>query len=151
MSQFIGLEVSGIDQLLKDFKGYEREAGRAIDKAVDDTADQISKIAKERLQGMQGSSRHIVYGNLIRSIYRRTLGAMERIVGTPVNYAPYIEFGTGDLVEIPEGTEEVAAQFKGRGIRKVNIKGDSFLNFAAVHERKKLIDRITTNLNKIKK
>jgi hypothetical protein len=149
----IGVEISGVEGLLQDFKGYEKEAGKAIDKAVDDTASMIQTIAKNRLRGLLGSAKHTIHGGagLLGSIYKRTVQAMEKVVGTPVYYAPYIEFGTGDLVEIPEGAESVAIQFKGKGIRKVNIKGDSFLNYAAVDQQKKLIERIETNLNKIQK
>lgn len=44
-------------------------------------------------------------------------------VFTNVNYAPYQEFGTGRYVHIGilPGYESYARQFKGRGIRKVNI------------------------------
>lgn len=48
------------------------------------------------------------------------LGGM---VFTGVKYAPYQEFGTGRFAPmgILPGYEEYARQFKGRGIRKVNI------------------------------
>lgn len=36
-------------------------------------------------------------------------------------YAPFLEFGTGDLVSIPTGWAEVAIQFKGKGIKKINL------------------------------
>jgi hypothetical protein len=150
MSGFIGLEISGIENVIRDFKGYEAQAEKAVNKAVSDTAKGVETDAKKRLNGGFGSRKHVVYGNLLRSIYNRVIVSMEKVVGTPVHYAPYIEFGTGDLVEIPEGLEDVAAQFKGKGIRKVNIKGDSFLNWAAVNQRKKFIDRITSNMNAIK-
>lgn len=44
-------------------------------------------------------------------------------VFTNVNYAPYQEFGTGRFAPmgILPGYESYARQFKGRGIRKVNI------------------------------
>jgi hypothetical protein len=151
MSGFIGLEVTGTDNLIKDFKGYEKEAQEAVDKAVSDTAKSVETDAKNRLKGLYGSAKHIVTGVLRSSIYNRPAIGGGKVVGTTVDYAPYIEFGTGDLVEIPEGTGDVAAQYKGKGIRKINIKGDSFLNWAAVNQRKKLIERITGNLNKIKK
>jgi hypothetical protein len=147
----IGLEIIGQKELLKGFENYKVEAEKAINKAVSDTAKMIETDAKNRLRGMNGSRKHVVYGNLLRSIYNRVVGSMEKVVGTNVSYAPYIEFGTGDLVEIPEGTEDVAIKFKGKGIRKVNIKGDSFLNWAAVNQRLKLVERIKDNLNKIKK
>ena len=43
-------------------------------------------------------------------------------VSVNVIYGPYMEFGTGEAVEIPDGLEDYALQFKGKGIRKVNIE-----------------------------
>jgi phage gpG-like protein len=42
------------------------------------------------------------------------------------NYAPYIEFGTGGLVDVPKGLEQYAIQFKGKGIRQVNLPARPF-------------------------
>jgi hypothetical protein len=145
----IGVEITGTQELISDFKGYEKEAEQAINKAVTDTAKAIETDAKRRLQGQLGSKRHWITGNLAKSIYNRIVQSMEKVVGTKLPYAPYIEFGTGDFVDIPEGAEGVASLFRGKGIRKVNIKGDSFLNWAAVNQRQKLVERIKANLNKI--
>jgi hypothetical protein len=152
----ISVEVTGDKELIADLKGYEKESAKAIQKAVDDTALKIKEIAVVRLSGGMGSRMHSVHGGagLIGSIYNKTVETFERIVGTGTHYAPYIEFGTGDEVfnnfEFDAQARQTAAEYKGKGIRKVNIRGDSFLNFAAVNQRKKFIERITDNLNKIK-
>jgi len=49
---------------------------------------------------------------------RDGLGAM---VVNDKHYAPYVEFGTGRYVRVYSGYESYAWQFKGRGIRKVNL------------------------------
>jgi phage gpG-like protein len=150
---FIGAEISGVENLISDFKGYEKEAVKAIDMAVKETAANIESDAKKRLRGMFGSAKHWITGRLAASIYNRKVKDMEKVVGTDVEYAPYIEFGTGDMVfenfDFDKEAKGVAADFKGKGIRKVNIKGDSFLNWAAVNQQEKLVDRIESNLNKI--
>lgn len=38
------------------------------------------------------------------------------------HYAPYVEFGTGKYVRVYPGYEAYAWQFKGRGIREVNLR-----------------------------
>jgi HK97 gp10 family phage protein len=63
-------------------------------------------------------------------------------IGPGSSYAPYQEFGTGGLVSIPEGLEEEAAQFKGAGIRKVNMKAQPFFFPPLFMEKPKLIKRI---------
>jgi hypothetical protein len=151
----IGCEIIGIEGLRQDLNAYSKESQKAIDKAVKQTATQIESVAKKRLMGMMGSDKHTIHGGagLLGSIYNRMIESMEWVVGTPNFYAPYIEFGTGDLVftnfDFEDEAKKVASQFKGKGIRKVNIKGDSFLNFAAVNQSKKLVERIETELNKI--
>lgn len=150
----IGVDIIGVEGLRQDLKSYSKEAQKAIDKAVGQTATQIESVAKQRLLGMFGSARHVIYANLLKSIYKRKIESMEVVVGTPVKYAPYIEFGTGQEVfknfDFDDEAKRVALQFK--GTKKVKgIKGDSFLNFAAVNQGKKLLERIETELNKINK
>lgn len=53
-----------------------------------------------------------------------------------VNYAAYQEFGTGKFVRILPGYADIASQFRGRGLRKVNLKAHPFLydNFERVNK-----------------
>jgi len=53
-----------------------------------------------------------------------------------VNYAPYQEFGTGKFVRILPGYADIASQFRGKGLRKVNTKTHPFLydNFERVNK-----------------
>ena len=48
-------------------------------------------------------------------------------VGSRLKYAPYVEFGTGGTVNVPAGYEDFAIQFKGKGIRKINLKPRPYL------------------------
>jgi phage gpG-like protein len=54
----------------------------------------------------------------------------------PVSYAPYVEFGTGTKVNVPKGLEDYASQFKGKGIKQVNLSARPFL-FPAVEKNSK--------------
>jgi HK97 gp10 family phage protein len=44
-----------------------------------------------------------------------------------VVYAPFVEFGTGGTVLIPSGWETFASQFKGKGIKTINLPPRPFL------------------------
>lgn len=44
-----------------------------------------------------------------------------------VVHAPFVEFGTGGLVVVPTGWEDFAMQFKGAGVRTVNLKATPYL------------------------
>ena len=81
---------------------------------------------------------------------RKGLGAE---VFSAVNYAPYVEFGTGAGVRRYayfrefEGLKQYAAQFKGRGIRKRDKKPVSHLYRAVFKEQPKLIKSLEKAFN----
>lgn len=86
------------------------------------------------------------YGRLRGAIHivpsRDRMGAM---VFASVNYAPYMEFGTGKHVRVPAGYEAFAWQFKGRGIREVNLKPRPYF----ISNYEKAQKRMIRELNKI--
>lgn len=51
--------------------------------------------------------------------------------GMWVRYAPYVEFGTGTKVQVPEDLKAYAIQFKGAGKRKINNRAQPYF-FPAV-------------------
>lgn len=59
-------------------------------------------------------------------------------VGFNKHYSPYIEYGTGTNVDVPMGFEAYAMQFKGLGIRQVNIKPHPYFHPALNDELKNL-------------
>jgi hypothetical protein len=136
-------------------EAYRKASDNAVLTAIKQTASAIEKTAKLRLHGMMGSAKHWITGILAKSIKPRATGKKgEYIVGAfNCEYAPYIEFGTGDLVftnfDFDAEARTVASEFKGAGIRKVNIRGDSFLNYAAVEQQPLLVKRIEDELNKV--
>lgn len=64
---------------------------------------------------------------ILKSSINGEVEGLNGIIGTPVKYAPYLEFGTGGLVDVPEGLEDYAMKFKGAGIKQVNIPPRPFL------------------------
>lgn len=64
---------------------------------------------------------------ILRSSINGEVDGLNGVVGTNVKYAPYMEFGTGGLVDVPEGLEDYAIKFKGAGIKQVNIPPRPYL------------------------
>ena len=56
------------------------------------------------------------------------------------NYAAFVEFGTGNGVSVPAELKQYAMQFKGRGIREVNMPARPFF-FAPFFKRRQRILR----------
>jgi HK97 gp10 family phage protein len=77
-------------------------------------------------------------GNLRKSHFitpKTTATDIEVKIGFNAPYAPFVEFGTGGLVQVPAGFEELAINHKGNGIKKVNLKARSFLIPALLQEK----------------
>lgn len=64
---------------------------------------------------------------ILKSSINGEVDGLNGIVGTPVKYAPFMEFGTGGLVDVPEGLEDYSMKFKGAGIKQVNLFPRPFL------------------------
>jgi phage gpG-like protein len=69
-------------------------------------------------------------------------------------YAPFVEFGTGSKVDLTDMKalgipESYAKQFKGKGIRDINLPARPFLFPSARTEFLNLLKRITDKLKKL--
>ena len=71
----------------------------------------------------------------------------EVIVG--VGYGPFIEFGTGNKVNVPNELHDYAMQFKGAGIREVNLSARPYLYPAFFINRQKFIRACDAILKKV--
>lgn len=65
-------------------------------------------------------------------------------------YSPYQEFGTGTKVNVPSELTDYAMQFKGRGLRKVNMKAQPFLYPAFNIQQDKFPKDIERRFDKVK-
>jgi len=87
------------------------------------------------------SSKSTYHGLLSASIHSKNNPNGVQVSASK-NYAAYVEFGTGDLVDIPQGWETFAAKFKGRGIRKVNSRARPYLVKAFIDESPKIVHKL---------
>lgn len=91
-------------------------------------------------------------GALKQSISTQRSGKSVNIVAA-ANYAPYVEFGTGGSVDLTDMTqlgipESYAAQFKGKGIREVNLPARPFFFSSARIGFKNLLNRLNGEIQK---
>jgi HK97 gp10 family phage protein len=135
----ITANISGLKELEKKLSklGKEVEEG---------TANEINASA---LTIQRNAKRNVVVDNgfLRNSISLEPISKLTYSVEAKAKYAPYVEFGTGGLVEIPNGYQEFAALFKGRGIRKVNLRARPFLIPAFETEIPQLMKRLNKLFN----
>lgn len=90
--EFKGIE--GIEKKLSVLEDFD-----ALEKALKDCCLLVERSAKQKVQKFRDT------GNLARSIESKVEN-MEGIVHTPLEYAPYVEYGTGLFAE-EEGRKDV--------------------------------------------
>ena len=91
-------------------------------------------------------------GALKQSISTQRSGKSVNVVAT-AKYAPYVEFGTGGSVDLTDMTElgipeSYAAQFKGKGIKDVNLPPRPFFFSSARIGFKNLLNRLNGEIQK---
>jgi HK97 gp10 family phage protein len=110
-----------IGPLLKEIKLFGDEANRFSIAITNSTAEDIVTDAKQRSPVDLGQLRQSIGKTEAREGFNRSF------IFANAPYAAYIEFGTGGEVSIPKGFESIASEFKGKGIKKINIKPQPYL------------------------
>jgi hypothetical protein len=140
MSKGIEIDIDGLTALMGKIDAKSKGLTIEIDKALNTSIADINKLQKAYTPVDTGRLRQ---GNRFMAAKEMTY-----LIYNDVDYAPYIEFGTGDAVNIPAGLEEVAAQFKGKkGVKLTRVARPFF--FRAFYEKKaELLENIKKILTK---
>jgi HK97 gp10 family phage protein len=109
----MSIQVKGLDEAIKALSKYGDEVARDTAKAMNTSMIAVQSKAKLSVRG-NGTSNT---GRLLSSIktVEANKGDLVAITYSDVNYAPYVEFGTKTKVDVPNGLESYAAQFRGNG------------------------------------
>lgn len=136
------VESQDLQKALKDIDKYHDKAKQGISNEVSRAAFNIAH--KARIAAPVGKAKG-AGGRLRASISVADQKRFEAKVVAKTRYAAYVEFGTGTLVKVPKGLEDYAMQFKGRGIRQVNLRARPFL-FPSVESERNTYE---SNMNKL--
>ena len=122
MADNISFKIEGLDDLIK-------RMGKLAPKIAKEVALEVNASA---LAIQSKARRDVVVDNstLRSSIQLKEINRGDKImytVGSRLRYAPYVEFGTGGTVSVPAGYEDFAMQFKGKGLRKINLRPRPYL------------------------
>ena len=137
-------EIKGLQELLKKFKTLDKEIVQNVEDIMEGAAKNIEEDAKVAAP--------VDFGKLRQGIKLEPIAGKEmgyRVVAKE-KYSAFMEFGTGGRVKVPSELKEVAIQFKGKGIREVNIQPRPFLYPAFVKHRKILIKDLKDYLKTLK-
>ena len=137
------MAVKGLKKVLSNLKKFGAEAAVEIDISTMATALDIAKNAKTLAPKDMGK--------LAQSIYEAKISEADYKVVVGADYGAYVEFGTGKKVQVPTELKEIAIQFKGAGIKQINLQPQPFLYPAFVKGRKQYIKDLKKVLKKLTK
>jgi len=125
---------------------------------------QLQKFSKQELANEVGRGAMEIVGRAKQSAPKDT-GALRQSINSEASgkgvavyanakYAPYIEFGTGSQVSLADMKElgipdAYAAQFKGKGIREVNLPARPFFFSSARVGFNNMLKRVDKKLKKL--
>lgn len=115
------IKVKGTSQVLHRLQNISKEAELSVKSSVVRNTDQIFA---EALSAVPVRDNHL-RGSGNTSYKDGQLTGIVAFGGTPAPYAPYVEFGTGSGVNVPQGFEAYAMQFYVNG--KGTMKAQPFL------------------------
>lgn len=130
---------NNLSSVLKSLKKFGDEAEKLIEDTTVAVASEIEADAKRLAPVDMGFLRNQIFTQ------EKDKLNYEIVAGAP--YSAYMEFGTGGLVNVPEEMKDIAIQFKGKGVKQVNIAPRPFLYPAFIKGRVQYVDDLTDVLN----
>lgn len=101
-------KIKGLDKVLKQLSKFGKEADKSILLLTRDNAKEIAADAKRNAPVNFGKLRQSIVSEQVRE-----KDTLSYVVAANVEYAPYVEFGTGQKVSVPTEFQELALEFKG--------------------------------------
>lgn len=136
--------VKGLAATLKKLDALGKNLDNEVENIVEDNAREMERKAWRFAP--------IDTGKLRQSIRAYKVGDLTWRVGANTTglapYAPYIEFGTGGLVSVPAELRDVAIKFKGRGVKKINLRPRPYLYPAFVAQRRQYLEDLEALLER---
>lgn len=136
------MKITGLNETLKALNKFEAAGEEAVKANIEASGYIMQNDAMQRVPVDLGQLK-----NSIRIDFEDNGLTVVMVATAP--YAAYQEFGTGGRVSIPKGMEELARQFKGRGLRNVNLTPQPFMFPAWDKERKQFVIRLQKELDRL--
>jgi HK97 gp10 family phage protein len=137
------MEIKGVNTVIANIRKYGKEAEKDIEGVTELTARNIEKYAKQSAPADFGK-----LGQSIQAVKDNPLNWKVEAGGIIAPYAPFVEFGTGGLVEVPEELKDQAIKFKGKGIKQINLRARPFLYPAYLRGKVEYLDKLKKVLDK---
>jgi len=137
------MEIKGLNSVLANIRKYGKEAEKDIEGVTELVARNIEKNAKNYAPANFGK-----LGQSIQAVKDTPLNWKIEAGGVIAPYAPFVEFGTGGLVDVPNELKDQAIKFKGKGIKQVNLRARPYLYPALLQGRTEYLEKLKKVLEK---
>ncbi len=137
------MEIKGLNSVLANIRKYGKEAEKDIEGVTELVARNIEKNAKQLAPANFGK-----LGQSIQAVKDTPLNWIVEAGGIIAPYAPFVEFGTGGLVDVPNELKDQAIKFKGKGIKQVNLRPRPYLYPALLQGRTEYLEKLKKVLDK---
>lgn len=136
-------KIRGVAQLLKKLDKFGEDGRRYAVAVTNQTAQNIANKARVRAPVDLGALRQSI-GNT-----EATAQANRSLIYATARYAPYVNWGTGGLVNVEPIFTDLAIKFKGKGIRQINLIARPFLTGSYLEEALEYPKRLKAALKKL--
>jgi len=136
-------EIKGGNSVIADLRKYGKEAEKDIQGVTELVARNIEKNAKQSAPANFGK-----LGQSIQAVKINDYNWAIEAGGILAPYAPFVEFGTGGLVQVPDELKQQAIKFKGRGIKQINLRARPYLYPAYLRGKTEYLDKLKKVLSK---
>lgn len=137
------MQVKGINQTISALRNYGKDAEKDIEAITEMVARKIEGYAKSEAPANFGK-----LGQSIKAVEQDKTHWNIEAGGVLAPYAPFVEFGTGGLVNVPDELKEMAIKFKGKGIKQVNLRARPYLYPSLLRGRKEYLDKLNKVLDR---
>jgi len=134
-----------LNAFYKYLKHLENDVADFVRAEVEDSMLAIETEATMEVRVDTGNLKNSIQSIPIKQSKNEITGGVE--VGA--EYAPFIEFGTGNGVSVPTELKNFAIQYKGKTGRKINFDADPFFYPAVFKQRQELPKNIERTLKKL--
>jgi HK97 gp10 family phage protein len=131
------MAVKGINNAISKIKKLSQEAIQKMEDATEQTAREIELKAKTLAPTDLGKLGQSIQAEKVTEKKWKIVAG-----GLIAPYAPFVEFGTGRMVEAPNEWKEIAIKFKGAGIKEVNLPARPYMYPSYIEGRKKYLERL---------
>src|SRR5690606_34535288 len=136
------LSIKGNQALIKGIRAYEKRSIERTKEELKAWADKTEMDAKRDVPVDTGALQSSIHSTPEKE-------GLVQTVGTNVDYAPYVEFGTGTKVKVPQGLEKYAEGFMSPNTdHNVNLPARPYLFGNARNNFTEMIERLKRILGK---